>query len=521
MDLAPPLPPPPTPLPLPPEPTLPERLALRVVQCGAIAIVFAASIRKAFELDRFLVPKDLVLHLTALIAGLLLISALRRIALGWIDQLLIIYLMLSALSALLATNRWLALRALAVSASGVLLFWIARRLRDAGLATALLGALALAIILVALTSLLQAYGLRTELFSLNRAPGGTLGNRNFIAHVAAIGLPLCMLRAVRGRRFALAGIALVCASLVLTRSRAAWLGAALMLVVFLAAALITRAATVRRLFTILVAMTVGAAAALVLPNTLHWRSDNPYLDSVTGVTNYQRGSGHGRLIQYQQSLRMTLHHPLLGAGPGNWAVEYPRFAAPNDPSMNDGEPGMTFNPWPSSDWVAFVSERGPVAAILLALSFLGIAFRAFKSDDKLAGAALLATLVAAGVVGMFDAVLLLPLPAFITWTAAGALMPPFLSEQRLRVPFVIVLVAFTAVAVARSAAQSAAMEIYATTGDRASLVDAAKIDPGNFRLRMRLARMGKRNDRCTHARAARGLFPMSAAARQAAGGCGD
>src|SRR6059058_5621842 len=121
-----------------------DRLALRAVQIGAIAVVLAVTTFHAFELDRFFVPKELVLHVAAALAGLLAMRVLWRTNLTRVDLLLAGYLGLSALSALMATNRWLAFRALAVSASSVLLFWIARALRDAGVARPIVGALALA-----------------------------------------------------------------------------------------------------------------------------------------------------------------------------------------------------------------------------------------------------------------------------------------------------------------------------------------------------------------------------------------
>ena len=67
---------------------------------------------------------------------------------------------------------------------------------------------------------------------------------------------------------------------------------------------------------------------------------------------------------------MAVAHPVLGVGPGNWAVEYPKFASRNDPSLNDA--GMTSNPWPSSDWVAFVAERGFAAVVVYALGLFGL-----------------------------------------------------------------------------------------------------------------------------------------------------
>ena len=74
-------------------------LALRVVQAGAIAVVVAVTTFHAFELDRFFVPKELVLHLAAALAGLLAIRALWRMSVTRVDLLLAGYLGLSAFRA--------------------------------------------------------------------------------------------------------------------------------------------------------------------------------------------------------------------------------------------------------------------------------------------------------------------------------------------------------------------------------------------------------------------------------------
>ena len=44
--------------------------AVRTIQIGAIAIVLVASTLTVFDLDRFIVPKELVLHITAVLAAL-------------------------------------------------------------------------------------------------------------------------------------------------------------------------------------------------------------------------------------------------------------------------------------------------------------------------------------------------------------------------------------------------------------------------------------------------------------------
>src|SRR4051795_7931525 len=70
------------------EPRRGGSLALRVLQIGAIAVVLAVTTFHAFELDRFFVPKELVLHVVAALAGLLAIRALWRTNITRVDLLL-------------------------------------------------------------------------------------------------------------------------------------------------------------------------------------------------------------------------------------------------------------------------------------------------------------------------------------------------------------------------------------------------------------------------------------------------
>src|SRR5688572_274144 len=84
------------------------RAALAIVAIGALLVVLAVVTWRDYELDRFYVPKELVLHATAAAAGLLAIRALRRITWSWIDAVLLAYVALGVVSALLAQNGWLA-----------------------------------------------------------------------------------------------------------------------------------------------------------------------------------------------------------------------------------------------------------------------------------------------------------------------------------------------------------------------------------------------------------------------------
>jgi hypothetical protein len=522
------------------------RAALRVLQAGSIAVVLAAAPYKAFDLDRFFVPKELVLHATALLATLLCLWRARRLGLSRVDQLIGLFLALGALSAIFATNWWLAGRAVALSLSGAACFWSARVVARAGLARPLLTGLALAAVVGAVTSLLQAYGIRTEYVSLNRAPGGTFGNRNFMAHLCVIAMPALGLVATTAptrRAFGwwAAGLAIIAAALVLSRSRAAWLalivGTAVMLI-FAVVALRRGRGTLRlgRLFALPIAAVLGGGLALVLPNTLDWRSDSPYLDTAKSVVNYKEGSGRGRLVQYGNTLRMSVRHPLLGVGPGNWPVVYPRFASADDPSLSDY--GTTSNPWPSSDWMTFVSERGLAAFVLLGLAMMALLADGLRTvtegrtpEERLTACTLLGTLAVLVVVGTFDAVLLLPVPALIAWSLLGALSPPSRERKSISLPLPLRLLALIAVAVVgglailRSSTQLGAMSIFSTTSRTTQLERASLLDPGSYRIHARLAESYARRGSCarvrSHARAARDLFPNAPLPKRLLSECGQ
>jgi len=216
-----------------------ERLAAALLILGAIAVVLAVVPHRSFELDRFFLPKEVVLHATALLVALLVIPGRREWTWTRVDLLLLAYLGLTFLSAAFATNGWLALRAVGITWSGLVLFWSARELSRAGLGPFLTRGLAAGAVIGVLTAIGQAYGLLdSPLFSLTRAPGGTFGNRNFVAHLAAIALPalLAISLAARNRFTYLASVlatAVTVGLLVLTRSRAAWLATALSGSVFL------------------------------------------------------------------------------------------------------------------------------------------------------------------------------------------------------------------------------------------------------------------------------------------------
>lgn len=508
---------------------------------GALGVVLAGIRSPLFDLDRYQVPKELVLHATALLLLLFLLPSWRRVQLGIVDVLLAAALAWAALSALLANNHWLALRGFGLSFSAFVVYLAARRLARGGRGMLVVAILATAATAGGLLGVAQAYGLDLPVFARSRPPGGTFGNRNFLAHLTAIAVPLLLLVRIRARgvaagRWTLFALFVMTAAVVLTRSRAAWLA----LIVGLGAMAFMgvvgwrawrEAHALRRLRATVLVMGVAAIAAILVPNTLEWRSSTPYAETLNRLTDYQGGSGRGRLIQWGNSLKIVAHHPVLGVGPGNWFVYYPTVTTPGDPAFDADDPIPT-NPWPSSDWVAFLVDRGPIGVLLLLFAGAAavlVALRRTRGSDPgtaLACAALVGTLCAALVAGMFDAVLLLAAPAFFVAAATGALLPasPPVVDRRLstgdRVAAVLGGIVVAAVVAAASAGQLAGILMTRDSQSRAAVEKALRYDPGDYRLELLLSRRGSCRSRIPHARAAHALMPYHAAPRHELAACG-
>jgi hypothetical protein len=163
---------------------------------------------------------------------------------------------------------------------------------------------------------------------------------------------------------------------------------------------------------------IAGARAGTQPERARLANDTPYIDTL-GLTNYQEGSATAS--QCEQPRRRPTDPR---GGPGNWAVEYPAVVAPGDPSL-DSE-GMTANPWPSSDWMAVLSERGIPAFLMLTLAG-GLLFLAGvrgwlagpRGMNDLAPLVLASTVAATAVVGVRCGPAA-PVPALYVWSPRGA-----------------------------------------------------------------------------------------------------
>lgn len=492
-------------------------MGAHLLGAGLVLAVIVALPVAPTDLDRHQLPKETLVHLVTWLAVLLvrpLPARELRPAVRWSLALLII---VAVVSSVFASNVWLALRATSLLVTGAAALITARHIAAEGGGPVLLTWCGVAGVVGAGTGLLQAYGFDSPLFATNRVPGGTFGNRNFMAHFSGLALPVVILATLSARRHWIAlvttlGCGILAAAIILSRSRAAWLGSGFGITTLAAACAAARRRhalpDVRTRAAWLGAVVIVAIfAALLLPNRLAWRSASPYSDTLIGIANHDEGSGHGRVLQYRNTLHLALRHPLVGVGPGNWPVRYGDVAPPSDPSWVFGDV-VPINPWPSSDWMALTSEfgfAGPAFALLLGIAIAWRAIVAVRStgDRVLAGATLLGLLAVTFVEGNFDAVLLLPVPLLFVALSSGALLqrsddlpasdnPGPVASARSVLVLGVILGAITL----RSGLQTVAYAVAGTGRSVSRLVWAARIDPGSYPIRIALVqRLG-----CSEAR---------------------
>ena len=542
----------------PPEPTRRGAGLAVIIAVGAFWVVLAGRQSVAFDLDRHLVPKELALHVTALLSLLFLIPNWRHLRLRIVDLLLVLAGLWAVVSSVLSTNPWIATRSVGVALSGLVLFASVRSLAESRWKPAVLAALAGASVVGGAIGMAQAYGLDLDVLATTRLPGGTFGNRNFMAHLVTLGMPILLLGSTTsrnrgGRLAARLGIVISITAIVLTRSRAAWLGVTAVMGVMLLGALAKswrHALTRRTVRATVIAFLLGVAIAVLVPNRLAWNSDSPYRDSITGLVDASSGSGRGRLIQWRNSLDLVPDAPILGVGPGNWFIHYPRVTTPGDPSFS-GWDTIPTNPWPSSDWVAFISEIGIPGTLLLLLAGLAMVITALRrlwSSETDGGTppmdgrgmgperergepgesvALVATLAAAAVMGTFDAVLHLAAPTLFVFTISGLLVPVSgvvidrALGKRTRRMLVVGSVLAMLVLVSMSLGQDRTIRVTQADRSLTAFRAALRFDPTNFRLHLRLAMNGPCTARLRHARIARTLLPYHQAPRDALRACGQ
>jgi O-antigen ligase len=244
--------------------------------------------------------------------------------------------------------------------------------------------------LVSLLGLLQHFRALPFHIPTISVPGSTFGNRNLGAEAVAAAFPfglglipfeLIPFGAQPSRRTEaafdaprLAALALTLAIelgyLAVARARGAWLGGALGIAVFFA---LRRPVLPRAAFAAAIGMALVAALAAIVPGrwTAHDSQDAkrfaPGARVVREALDPSSPVVRTRLGLWRRTLALYREHPLLGVGPGNFAVVFPRFAEPG--ATADGVLSPTAVPRRAhDDLLERLAETGPLGlGALLAL----------------------------------------------------------------------------------------------------------------------------------------------------------
>ncbi|HET8623755.1 MAG TPA: O-antigen ligase family protein [Gemmatimonadales bacterium] len=516
----------------------PVPFELYLLGLGLVVCMGIAARGFLLGVDRFVYPKEFAFQLFALAAAVAALERAGPLRFTRLDLLLTAFLGWSALAAIDAPNVWWAANAIAVSAAGLVVFWVTRSLRDQGYERALLGIVSVAVVIVAVAALLEAYG--AFAVSGKRSPGGVLGHRNQMAHILVLGTPALLLFAMGVRRrvfVALTALSLlpITMALVLSRSRGAWLGGFAMLGLVVGTLPLTGRALREALSFRRAALWIGAAGigillALQLPNSLRWTSKTPYVSTLRNLVEYESGTGRGRLLQYANTIRMIRDHPILGVGPANWSVAYASYAPPRDPTH---KPDHVVPVWryANGEWIGTVAEVGLPGAAMVFLAgglFLREAWRRLRrgtdSHSVLSGLTLACTLIALGCIGLVDPIIRTPAGGFLIFVVLGVFAPrpgvwlTLRQVGRSRMFRIACLLVGMGMGLALSARQLAAGLMYGRQGTPLQLTRAVAIHPGDYRAHMLLAKAWVERDRCDLARPhidrAQRLFPSATLPRR-------
>lgn len=337
------------------------------------------------------------------------------------------------------------LQQLGAFAAGLCLWFAVRWVRTLRQSEWLLSGMIYIAAAVSIGVLIEAWSALEFITPVGGRPGTVLGNRNDVARLLCLFLPLHWRRAATenraSTRASIDHIFVVCtvAAIVLTRSRGVWLvGGALAIALPLVdtARQRSRPSAFGSTYALwwFASVLAGALLALVVPNRLSWGLGD-YQSTAVRVLDYRHGSGRGRVMQAQTTLRMIGSAAVVGIGPGRWSMLYPAFAREGDPSY---APDALYPAplVPRGDVLSLTAEYGvPGLALALCTAWcIGVrALRMTHREDResvVTGTAALATPLAGLALGLVDPVIrLAPLLATFVVLQGAYLGSPLGAES--------------------------------------------------------------------------------------------
>ena len=391
-----------------------------VLLAGLILTLFSWLPGPPFRLDQYDLPKDLVLGAVGVGCAVLLLLSDDDASHVHMDVFLAVCVSWAALLAwTTALNATVAWRAVGFSCAAFAVFLLAWRVGARGNADVIFRLASVILAVLGVVIVLEAIGAIPFISAPGRRPGAMLGNRNLAARVVCLSLPLLWRQFMSAdRTLSRISMALMlsvaAAAIVLSRSRGVWLVASGLVVLLPAYNWWLQRHRLRDSEPVasslwFAAVLFGATTAVVLPNRLSWQPRD-FASSASAVGEFRTGTGRGRLIQAETTVRMIRARFPSGAGPGNWSITYPAYAQRGDPSVQIA----AFYPAPlvpRNDLLSLTSELGIIGCVLSLVAFGGVILRGMQmsgSPDRArarGGVTVVALAIAAGLLGLLDSVL--------------------------------------------------------------------------------------------------------------------
>lgn len=299
-----------------------------------VPFVYSTSFR-----DYTFPPKLMLLQIGTLAGLVLTLARPRRVIPAIRPALLsiVLFIAFAAISSAWATDPVPSVLVVSKLLTGFCLVLLVVTSHASGDLPSVARAVALAGAGVALLGIAQHLGFRPLAIPSAGLPSATLGFRNIAAMVMIQSLPFACYLLIdtdkRTARFAVVASGLIAGFLILTRTRGAWIGSLLGLVLVIALILLLRRdllGVVRTRLIYLSATGVLGVATAALPSGLSKAGPQSIDEKKDTIANTlssltSEGGDRGRLTVWERTVDMVTDHVIVGVGAGNWAVQYPRY----------------------------------------------------------------------------------------------------------------------------------------------------------------------------------------------------
>jgi tetratricopeptide (TPR) repeat protein len=378
-----------------------EEPLVTIQEAAMMAVAVLALVFFPWVLDLYDLPKRACLHVLTL--GLLAVHALLStreaggvvLSAGPLGRPMVAYALCMALASLKAINPYDALDGFLQQALPMVLavVLISRGLSARACERFITVAISAGVV-AAVVGLMQYCKVDTDAWGIRQVvgPASLFGNKNMAAEYVLAIMPLALYRWNRrgwSSLYPWLTVAIL-AFLFATRTKAVWVGALVVLAValFRQVRLMARGKNPWQVMERKAAMLAGVFALFValvyLPTVLRVQQDTG-LAALNSAVKSTGWSASVRFALWANSLPMLACDPLLGVGPNNWYIHYPRYAMSvlRDPTFSTTAQAEH----PHNDLVQIVGEAGVLGGlaclwILWTLGRLALSQEPAPDDDS-------------------------------------------------------------------------------------------------------------------------------------------